>query len=189
MNVSPHRQSIAVFGIIVPLFVIVLIMIVTVIGHSSLNDNFDIKVAAFERYETAQTQVSELESFLTTDNRREKIAFWNSKLEQDLVQSLTLNLDKMLAKHDTETLHQTEMGQAPGAGAIGSKTNIPHSRMQLSFEGSFKPMQLLLAELEREMPHLVLESISIRSQPAKSETEKGNLQFGIVYLCWEKPKA
>ena len=189
MNGSPHRQSIVVFGIIVPLFVIVVIMMVTIMGHSSLNNSFAVKIDALERYETAKTQVSELEILLTTDDRREKIAYWNSKLEQDLVQSLTLNLDKILAKHDTEILHQTEMGQAPGAGAIGSKTNLPHSRMQLSFEGSFKPMQLLLAELENEMPHLVLESISIRSQPAKSETEKGNLQFGIVYLCWEKPKA
>lgn len=189
MNISPHRQAITVFGLILPLFVLLVITVVTVIGHSSLKDSFTIKVAALERYKTAETQASELETLLTTEDRREKIVYWNSKLEQDLVQSLTQNLEKILAKHDSEILSQTEMGQATGAGGIGAKTGLPHSRMQLSFEGSFKPMQLLLAELENEMPHLVLESISIRSQPAKSENEKGSLQFGIVYLCWEKPKA
>ena len=75
MNVSPHRQSIVVFGIIVPLFVIVVIMMVTIMGHSSLNNSFAVKIDALERYETAKTQVSELEILLTTDDRREKIAY------------------------------------------------------------------------------------------------------------------
>ena len=46
----------------------------------------------------------------------------------------------------------------------------------------------ILAELETEMPHLVLESISINPKPATSEGAKSTLQFGVVYLCWEKPK-
>ncbi len=189
MNVSPHRQSIVVFGVILPLFVILVVAMATFLGHTNLKRDFEVKIAAMERYETAKTQVQELETMLTTEDRREKIIYWNSKLEQDVVQSLTQNLDKILAKYDSEILRQTEMGQATGAGGIGPRTNQPHSRMQLSFEGSFKPMQLLLAELENEMPHLLLESISIRSLPAATEADKGTLQFGVVYLCWEKPKS
>lgn len=188
MTVSPHRQSIVVFGVILPLFVILVIAMVTFLGHTNLKRDFEVKIGALERYETAKAQVQELETMLTTEDRREKIIYWNSKLEQDVVQSLTQNLDKILAKYDSDTLRQTEMGQASGASTIGTKSNQPHSRMQLSFEGSFKPMQLLLAELENEMPHLVLESISIRSLPAATPEDKGVLQFGIVYLCWEKPK-
>ena len=60
--------------------------------------------------------------------------------------------------------------------------------IQLSFEGGFKPMQMLLAELEREMPNLMLESISIKSEPSRAEVESGKLKFTVLYLCWEKPK-
>jgi hypothetical protein len=146
-------------------------------------------VQTLERFRTAESQVKELEAFLTTENRREKTAYWTSKLEKDVVESLTENLDKILAKYDPEVLRQTEMGQATGASAIGAKSKHPHTRMQLSFEGGFKPMQLLLAELETEMPHLVLESVAITPRPAVSETDKSSLQFRVVYLCWEKPKA
>jgi len=189
MNVSPHRQSILVFGIAIPLFLIVAISVATLTGHSELQSSFEAKVTALERYETAKSQVTELDAFLTTEDRREKTAYWNSKLEQDVVESLTKNLDTILAKYDPEVLNQTEMGQATGAGGFGAKSNHPHSRMQLSFEGGYKPMQLLLAELETEMPHLILESISVKPRQATAEGEKGTLQFGVVYLCWEKPKA
>jgi hypothetical protein len=188
MKSSPHRQAIVVFGIALPIFFITAVALATFVGHSKLKTSFETKVTALERFKTAQTQVHELEAFLTTENRREKAAYWNSKVEQDVVESLTKNLDTILAKYDTEVLRQTEMGQATGAGSLGVKSKHPHSRMQLSFEGGFKPMQLLLAELETEMPHLVLESLSINPKPATSEGGKSSLQFGVVYLCWEKPK-
>ncbi|HQZ27945.1 MAG TPA: GspMb/PilO family protein [Verrucomicrobiales bacterium] len=188
MNPSHHRQAIVVFGIVIPFALIIGIVIASSIGQAKLQAKFAKNVAALERYQTAKTQAVELESMLSQDDRREKITYWNSKLEQDLVQSLTQNLNKILSKYDSEVLRQTEMGQAGGAGGIGTRTDHPNSRMQLSFEGGFKPMQMLLAELENEMPHLLLESISVRPQPAKAEGQKGTLQFGVVYLCWEKPK-
>lgn len=188
MNASPHRQAILVFGIIVPFFVIGAILVATVMGRSKLKETYAQKVTTQQRYETAKAQVTELETFFTIDKRRETAEYWNSKLEKDVVESLTANLDRILAKYDSDVLRQTEMGQASGAGTVGPKAKHPYARMQLKFEGGFKPMQLLLAELETEMPQLFLESISISPRPARSEGEKGDLQFGVVYLAWEKPK-
>lgn len=186
MNLSHHRQAILIFGIGIPMLCIVALAVATFIGSSKLKQDYDDKVASLGRYKTAQQQVAALETILATDNKREKVEYWTSRVEQDTVQSFTENLEKILAKYDTEVLSRTEMGQATGASGIGGRTSHPFSRMQLSFEGGFKPMQLLLAELENEMPHLLLESITIRPQPSKTAGEKGNLQFGIVYLCWEK---
>jgi Sec-independent protein translocase protein TatA len=189
MKLSPHRQAIVVFGIVAPAFLLIAVSVATFIGSSKLSTSFETKVQTLDRFRTAETQVKELEAFLTTENRREKTAYWTSKLEKDVVESLTENLDKILAKHDSEVLRQTEMGQASGASGLGAKSKHPHTRMQLSFEGGYKPMQLLLAELETEMPHLILESLAVTPRPAVSESDKSTLQFRVVYLCWEKPKA
>lgn len=189
MKISPHRQAIFVFGIAAPAFLLVAVSVATFIGHSKLKDSFETKVTTLERYSTAESQVKELEAFLTTENRRETIAYWNSKLEKDLVESLSQNLEKILSKYDPDVLKQTEMGQATGASTVGGRSKHAHLRMQLSFEGGFKPMQLLLAELETEMPHLVLESLTVSPRPAINESDQGSLQFRVIYLCWEKPKA
>lgn len=189
MNLSPHRQAIVVFGIAAPAFLLIAVSVATFVGRSKVETSFQTKVQTLESFRTAESQVKELEAFLTTGNRREKTAYWTSKVEKDVVESLTQNLDKILAKYDSEVLRQTEMGQASGISAVGSKSKHPHTRMQLSFEGGYKPMQLLLAELETEMPHLVLESIDVTRRAANSESDKSTLQFRVVYLCWEKPKA
>lgn len=189
MNLSHHRKAILVFGIGAPAFLLIAVSVATLIGHSKLGSSYEGKVKTLERYKTAASQSRELEAFLTTDNRREKAAYWNSKLEDDVVESFTKNLDKILAKYDPEVLRQTEMGQAVAGSAIGPKSKHPHSRMQLSFEGGYKPMQLLLAELETEMPQLVLESISIAPRSATSSSDSSTLQFRVIYLCWETPKA
>lgn len=189
MNLSHHRQAILIFGIAIPLFCILAITVATFVGSNKLKKSYNEKVAALDRYKTAEQQAGELESLLTTEGKREKITYWNSRIQQDTVQSFTENLGKILAKYDAEVLSRTEMGQAAGISSIATRTKNPFSRMQLSFEGGYKPMQLLLAELENEMPHLFLESIQIRPQPAETADQKGNLRFGIVYLCWESPES
>ncbi len=187
MKASPHRQAILVFGLVVPILLLGLVFGGAHFGHSKLKSSHQEKVANLEKYNTAKAQAVELDTYLTTNGRRDQATYWQSKLNQDLVESFSENLDKILAKYDSEVLRQTEMGQAPGAGGFGSKTEHPYSKMQLRFEGGFKPMQLLLAELETEMPQLVLESLSMAPKPG-SGNERGTLQFGVVYHCWELAK-
>ena len=189
MNASHHRQAIVIFGVVIPFALIIALVVGTFVGRGKLAAHHEQKVANLEKYEQAKSEVNQLEAFLSKEDRRDKMSYWNSKLEKDFIQALTENLDRILAKYDDSVLRRTEMGQATGNGSIGGSTDNPHSRIQLTFEGGFKPMQLLLAELETEMPHLVLENLSVRAQPAKAEGEESTLQFSLVYLCWDKPKA
>lgn len=188
MTLSPHRQAILIFGIAIPLALIIAVSFVTYLGHTKLQESFQTKAESLLRYEAIQAQVAEEEAFLSKDKRRDKAAYWKSKLEQDVIESFSKNLDTILAKYDPKILRQTEMGQAAGVDSIGSNAKHPNTRMLLGFEGGFKPMQLLLAELESEMPQLVLESISITPKSVTPGEETGALTFSVVYLCWEKAK-
>ena len=48
MNLSPHRQAVLIFGIIIPLFCILVISIATFIGNSKLKKSYNDKVAAIK---------------------------------------------------------------------------------------------------------------------------------------------
>tara|TARA_R110002096_G_scaffold238140_8_gene429599 strand:+ start:1119 stop:1688 length:570 start_codon:yes stop_codon:yes gene_type:complete len=188
MKNSPHQKAILIFGVIIPFVLILTLIGGTLYGRGKLTANHTEKVANFERYQTARTQANGLEATMGTGSKREKVEYWNSKINQDFIQSLTDNLNSILSKYDSSVLRQTAMGQASGSGSIGTSNENPSSRIQLSFEGGFKPMQLLMAELETEMPHILLESLAVTSSPARSESEGGTLTFQVVYLCWENPK-
>ncbi|MCG8601343.1 MAG: type II secretion system protein M [Verrucomicrobiales bacterium] len=186
---NPHRQSIVIFSVAIPAILVVGMLLAVLVGRGKLHANHEEKVSNFKAYQTASTQVEELEALLSLDERREKIEYWNEKLDQDFIQSISGHLSTILARYDDNVLKQTEMKKTEGSTGIGSKSENPFSAIQLRFEGGFKPMQLLMAELEREMPQLVLDSISIKANPAQKDGDQGSLSFSIVYFCWEKPKA
>tara|TARA_R110000850_G_scaffold130654_1_gene251226 strand:- start:2178 stop:2747 length:570 start_codon:yes stop_codon:yes gene_type:complete len=189
MKTSHHQQAIIAFGVAIPFLLIFALVGGTLFGSGKLGENHAEKVANLERFETAKKQAYILEATMATGQRREEIKYWNSKTDQDFIQSLTDNLNGILENYDSSVLRQTAMGKATGGSTISSRTENPNSRIELSFEGGFKAMQLLMAELETVMPHLFLESLAITTPPAAAESEGGNLKFRVTYLCWEKPKA
>ena len=189
MKATHHTQAVGIFGVGLPFFLVIGLLVGTLYARGKVQSEFDRKVTTYETYQTAKLQSTELEAFLTKEQRRDEVSYWNEKLEQDFIQSLTENLEKILDNYDSNVLRQTELSQAQGSGSIAARTENPFSRIQLSFEGGFKPMQMLLAELEREMPHLFLESIIVRPNLAKEEGETGSLSFSLVYMCWDKPKS
>ncbi|MDF1861846.1 MAG: GspMb/PilO family protein [Verrucomicrobiales bacterium] len=189
MKVSPHRQAITIFSVVIPCILIIGLLVAILHGRGKLHASHAEKESNFKAYQSASTQVRELEAMLSLDDRRAKIEYWNAKLDQDFIQAISSHLNEILARYDDSVLRQTEMKKAQKSTSIGSRTNNPHSMIELSFEGGFKPMQLLLAELEREMPNLMLESISVKSNPARTDDDEGKLNFTVLYLCWEKAKA
>lgn len=189
MTLSPHRKAIAIFSIGLPAFLFIGLLVGVLHFRGKLHTSYNERETSYRSYRQAEGQVRELEATLAVDNRRDKVAYWNKKLDRDFVQTLSLTLNELLAKYDDSVLKQTEMAKAKTAAAIGSKTENPHTLFQLKFEGGFKPMQLLLAELEDEMPNLVLESLSMKVMNGQTKDDENRLQFNVTYMGWEKPEA
>lgn len=185
MKSSHHKTAITIFGVVIPVVFISALIGATLYGRGKLSQTHADKVSNLERFKMARIHADGIEATLATGQKREEIAYWRSKIETDFIQSITENLEKILDRYEPSVLRRTAMGQAPGAAAFGAASDNPYSRIQLSFEGGFKPMQMLLAELETEMPHLMLESLDITPMPAASEGARGKLNFQVVYLCWE----
>ncbi|MEM6277919.1 MAG: GspMb/PilO family protein [Verrucomicrobiota bacterium] len=189
MKTTHHTQAIGIFGVAIPFLLVVALLVGTLYGRGKVQAEFDRKVTTYETYKEAKVQATELEAFLTKEQRREKVAYWNEKLDQDFIQSLSENLEGILDNYDSNVLRQTSLSQAQDLGSIARGTEHPFSRINLSFEGGYKPMQMLLAELEQEMPHLLLESISILPKLANEEGDTSTLSFSLIYMCWEKSKS
>lgn len=186
---SKHREAIFFFGILIPVILLGIALGGTIYSRGKITTEYQAKTEALEKYNQARKVANEFEVKLSLHNRREKMAFWNSKLEEDFIQSMSQNLNKILAKYDSEMLQQTQIGQAGGGGSIAGMVENPLSRIEVTFTGAFKPMQLLLAEIENEMPHLILESLSITPDLGSKEGEANKLVFNITYAHWEKPEA
>jgi len=184
---SKHTQAILIFSVAIPLLIAAIIFGTAFYGRGKLTTVYQERQDRFEKFQYAETATRELEAELAVEGRKEKIAYWNAKLDQDFVPTLSDTIDRILRKYDEEVLRQTSMSQLPGGSSISKTKRTAYNLVSLGFEGGFKPMQLLMAELEEEMPQMLLEKMTVTPMTNQTATEgTGKLNFNLTYLSWKK---
>jgi len=185
---SKHTQAILIFSIAIPLLIAAIVFGTAFYGRGKLTSVYQEKHDRFEKFRFAEMATRDLEAELAVEGRKEKIAYWNGKLDQDFVPTLSDTIDRIVKKYDEEVLRHTSMSQLPGNSSISKTSRSAYNLVNLGFEGGFKPMQLLMAELEEEMPQMVLEKMAITPMTnEKSAAEgTGKLNFNLTYLSWKK---
>ena len=180
---SKHTQSILLFGLVLPLVVMGILLGIAVAGRGKLLSQKEVKEQLFESYKESAQALSLIEKELSVEGRSEQMEYWESQLKKEFVQNLTQSLNEITSQFSEEQLIRTELSRPSTRSPIASRTDNPHSRFKLSFEGGFGPMQVTLAELEMRMPQLVLEGLEI--QPIHDSSKKGSrLKFEATYLAW-----
>ena len=180
---SKHTQSILLFGLIIPCGLLLLVLGLIVHGRGKIQNVDSAKKQAYTQFKEADSKVHLIESELSTEGRRDQMAYWEEQLGKDFIQSLTKNLNEITGNYNEDQLLRTELSRPSSRSPIASATENEYSRFKLSFEGGFGPMQRTLAELEMRMPQLVLESLEVLPGRNNSADELPKLQFDAVYLC------
>ncbi len=180
---TKHTQPILLFGLILPLVGMGILFGVAIAARGNLISKKELKEKAFESYQASAAALAEIEKELTVEGRSEQMEYWDAQLKKEFVQSLSQNLNEITSQFSEEQLIRTELSRPGSRSPIAARTDNPHSRFKLSFEGGFGPMQIALAELEMRMPHLVLEGLEIK--PIHDTGKKGSrLLFEATYLAW-----
>jgi len=182
---TKHTQSILLFGLILPMAVLLAALGGVFFVRGKIADADQQKAQAYSTYADAKSKLVMIEGELTKDGRRDQMAYWEEQLGKDFIQSLTKNLNEITSDYDEDQLMRTELSQPNARSPIAGSTEHDFSRFKLSFEGGFSPMQKTMAELEMRMPQLVLESLEVT--PDRNNVSGGipNLRFDAVYLCWQ----
>ena len=181
---SRYTQSIVVFGLIIPGILLGFLIGGVFFGRQKLSLLKAEKKGLFELFSESSSKAEIIEEKLTANQRRDQMSYWEEKLGKDFIQSLSQNLSEVLAPFSDKQLMRTELSRPSGRSSLAPAAEVEHSRLKLSFEGGFGPMQRALAELEIRMPQLVLERLDI--VPLRNETRP--LKFDVTYLCWHDSK-
>jgi len=179
---SKHTQSIIIFGLVLPAFVILL----AIGGVFKIRGYIDAerkkRIAKFESYQQSKTESRLLDKKLEQDDRRAKMAYWNDNLQMELTQGLSKHMNSILEGYNDSQLRRTSMGQPSGRSSLASEVESKYNRFVLGFEGGFGPMQETMAALELKMPRLTLESLKVT--PTRNLTDRPYLEFDVTYLAW-----
>ena len=171
-----YRQSITLFGIVLPVVAAVIVVVVCFMMKSKMTASFEHKQSNFRTYEQGRIAGMEIESQVA--RQRQHLDRWNEQLSGETASTVATNLKEIIERLPGKEIQQTAFERPTGAGALGSVSAQGSSQIRISF----RTLQRAFLELETRMPHLQLQEIRI--DPSSTQASLRNVQ--VTFNAWEK---
>jgi hypothetical protein len=177
-----YRQSIALFGIVLPVLASALLVALCFTLKSKMLASFDNKQTLFKTYETNRLKALELENGIVV--QRPHLEHWAALLAEESSSAVNLNLRSIAEILPAKEFQKTAFERSAGKGGFGSAIAQPSSQLRIVFRGTFRTMQQAFLELESRMPQLQLQELRIDPN-TNQQNPSPLLNFQVNYLAWE----
>ncbi len=174
-----YRQSIVVFGLIVPIAATAVLLLVCYMLKSKMIESAELKEKTYKTNEIARHAGLEIEAKIT--RQRQHLERWNIQLAQETASAVTTNLREIAEHLPSKEIQQTAFERPSSGGGFGATSAQKSSPIRIAFRGTFRTMQRAFLELETRMPRLQLQDLKI--DPSTSQTSL--LNFQVTYTAWE----
>lgn len=174
-----YRQSIILFGIVLPLVAAVGLAGVGVYVKSRVTTSFAQKEKSSRTHEIGRIAAYELESRVA--RQRTHLDRWAQQLSQETASTVTSNLREISEKLPAKEIQLTAFDPGP-SGGLGAASAQNSSQLRISLRGTFRTMQQAFLELETRMPQLQLQELRMDA----SSTQSSLVNFQVSYTAWEK---
>jgi hypothetical protein len=174
-----YRQTIILFGIIIPLVIATAVAAGGFLLKSQMASSFENKQKTYKTYEQGRLAGLAIEAQVT--RQRHHLERWNEQLSQETASSVATNLRKIAEHLPGKEIQQTAFERPSANGGFGTASAQKSSQLRIAFRGTYRTMQRAFLELETRMPQLQLQELQISSNSNQSTL----LNFQVTYTAWE----
>jgi hypothetical protein len=174
-----YRQSIIIFGIVLPVAVAAAVIAGGYILKSNMVASFDNKQKTYVTYEQGRLSADEIETKIKLQRRH--LDRWNEQLSQETASATANHLRKICERLPSKEITQTAFERPSSSGGFGSVAAQKSSQLRIAFRGTFRTMQRAFLELETRMPRLQLQELQITPNTSQSSL----LNYQVTYTAWE----
>lgn len=175
-----YKQSIILFGIVLPVLVAGLLLGACAFLRGKITRSFDNKVQYYSGYEKSRMGALAIEAQLS--RQRGDFERWNGLVKQETFSLVTTNLRAIGEKLPPKEFQQTAFERLGQSGGIGSVSAQKSSGLKFNFRGTFRTVQKAFLELETRMPNLQLQELKI---DPNGTSDSQLLNFQVTYTAWE----
>lgn len=174
-----YRQSILLFGLILPLVLAGLIVGGAFYARQSVAQSYGAKEKQFKLYEQNKRGAEALEKELTV--KREYVKQWKSLLAEETKSQVNNHIRKIQDSPLGKEFQQTSTDSLNMPGGFASVSAQKSSQIRLGFRGTYRALQRAFLELETRMPQLQMQELKIDANA--SQASMNNVD--ITYTAWE----
>ena len=174
-----YRQTIALFGIVVPILACLAVVGVCFLLKSKMDASFTNKMNKYKAYEVSRLSGLELEAQVT--RQFQHMERRKTQLSAETAGAVTTNIREITEHLPTKEIQQTAFEPSNTKAGFGAISAQPSSQLRIAFRGTFRTMQRAFLELETRMPQLQLQELRIDP----STNQSSLLNFQVSYTAWE----
>lgn len=177
-----YINAVSFFGIILPLIgCLILIGVIFFIKNAQLGD-FEHRKAAYAANQRTTAQALALKNNI--GSKIEHLTTWHElfkQLEGNKAKSTLLGtLDSAIKESKTKTLRINSQGNSSSVRNFDQNVKGTTSSYDISLTGTYSEVQEALLKLERKLPNLFLNKMTVRPQAAGKFIE-----VNLTYTIWE----
>jgi len=178
-----YRQTITLFGIVVPVIIAAVIIGGCYFLRSEMIASFNNKELKYKSYEQDRRAALDVESQVLRN--RPHLDRWNQSFSQETASAVTTNLREIFSHLPTKEIQQTSFERSNTVGGFGSVAAQKSSQIRLALRGTYRTLQRALFELETRMPQLQLMELRMDPSTTPSNNQSNQLNFQVTYTAWE----
>ena len=174
-----YRQSIALFGILLPVIVAAVVVGGVFVLKGNITTSFADKQSHYTNFE--QNRINALGIEAKVNRKKQYIDQWKTQLSEETKSAVSANLRKIQETLPNKEFQSTAFDPINSPGGFGSISAQRSAQIRLGFRGTYRTMQRAFLALETQMPQLQLQELKIDP----SNTQTSLLNFDVTYTAWE----
>lgn len=174
-----YRQSIALFGILLPAILAVIVVGGVFMLKGSVTASFADKQMHYKTFESNRLNALGIEA--RVNRKKQFIDQWKTQLSEETKSAVSANLRKIQESLPNKEFQSTAFDPINTPGGFGSVSAQRSAQIRLGFRGTYRTMQKAFLALETQMPQLQLQELRIDP----STNQSSLLNFDVTYTAWE----
>lgn len=172
-----YKQSVAVFGVGVPMLLMAAIAGVSLYKTSSVNKEHLVKKREYDKSQVAMRQSMEL---LGQVNKNKKLlSEWDRMLNTETRGTFLEHWKDAEKKFSGKELTKSSHNWVNYSEGLGKVVSQPASQVNMTFVATYRAMQTALMEIESTLPNMQLDSLTMT--PASSGK---SIDFKTTFTVW-----
>lgn len=177
-----YRQSIALFGIILPILACAVLIVLGFTLRSKALESFETKLSLYKGAEKRRIEALTIEDKIV--RQRPHLERWAALLAEESSSAVNARLRTIAENLPAKEFQKTAFERNPTKGGFGTVTAQNSSQLRIVFRGTFRTMQRAFLELECRMPQLQLQELRIDPNP-NQQVPSPLLNYQVNYTAWE----
>ena len=175
---TDYKKSVAVFGFVLPMLVILLLIVAVLVVKGRVADTYQLRVETHRQGVNMKRQVGQLAKKARSE--KEVLGAWKTMLSEQSRSSFAQHWKETSRSFKRNEFQSDLPAWKSKSEGLGKNLKQPANQVTMTFDASFRAMQTALIEMETKIPQMQMDFMHM-----KPNEDGRTMNFKTTFTVWK----